>query len=320
MDKIERTENFGKVIFYPKTCLLVELGDSEKYSKQTSLSAPNTVHLLITYRCNLNCLYCDQRYLNIEQGGELTTMEWKQVIDQLADSKVFQIAMGGGEPFMRADLFELIDYASKKGLVVNLTTNGLFLNKYVNQLQNAKIYQIQVSLDGHTPKIHNLTHQSDFNKVINNIKEFKGKMEHIKIGINHIIHRGNLNFLDKFIKFCKRLQVEDVRLLSPKPPLAPLSKKEITWVKKIIEKNSGNIRIGLDDCLAVAMGFGRGCMAGRKMCIIAPNGEVKGCSHINLSYGNILQTSLQEIWQTQFSHFRRVTFGEVNNKCLLRKT
>ena len=81
------------------------------------LSAPVNLTWEITMRCNLRCAHCLSD-AGSQAEDELSTSQCRQVIDELARLKVFQINVGGGEPFARPDFLELVDYALSKGVVV----------------------------------------------------------------------------------------------------------------------------------------------------------------------------------------------------------
>lgn len=91
------------------------------------LTAPETIHLAITYACGKGCPDCYARPLKALTDQELNTSGMLKIIDILADNGVFQLAIGGGEPFMRPDVCDIIKYADYKGLVVHVTTGRYVL-------------------------------------------------------------------------------------------------------------------------------------------------------------------------------------------------
>ncbi len=103
----------------------------------------------ITYKCNLNCFFCDRQTIYHDKlNKDLTLIEAKTVIDNLADADVMAIGITGGEALLRNDLEDIIEYAVDKGLIVTLSTNGTLLTrsrakKLVNLVQS-----ISISLDG----------------------------------------------------------------------------------------------------------------------------------------------------------------------------
>ena len=107
---------------------------------EMGLAAPVNVTWEMTYACNLRCIHCLSDS-GPKGNGELTTDECFQVIDALAAMKVFQLNIGGGEPFMRPDFLELMEYAHQKGMVTCISTNGTLVDKTVAcRLDNKLVY------------------------------------------------------------------------------------------------------------------------------------------------------------------------------------
>jgi mycofactocin biosynthetic radical S-adenosylmethionine protein MftC len=117
------------------------------------LDAPICLTWELTYACNLQCVHC------LSSSGqrdprELTTDEAKRVLDELRELQVFYINIGGGEPMVRRDFFELLDYAitpphGGMGIGVKFSTNGAFIDaKNAQRLTAMDYLDIQISLDG----------------------------------------------------------------------------------------------------------------------------------------------------------------------------
>ncbi len=103
----------------------------------------------VTKRCNLSCQHC---YASAETGsapGELSTAEAKQLMDELADYGVPVILFSGGEPLVREDLLELVDYADDVGLRPVLSTNGTLITaERARELKAAGLKYAGISVDG----------------------------------------------------------------------------------------------------------------------------------------------------------------------------
>ncbi|HVE17548.1 MAG TPA: mycofactocin radical SAM maturase, partial [Ilumatobacteraceae bacterium] len=120
---------------------------------KAGLDAPICLTWELTYACNLQCVHC------LSSSGrrdprELTTAEAKRVLDELRDLQVFYINIGGGEPMVRRDFFELVEYAINPptggaGIGVKFSTNGTYLDSTTARRLAAMDYlDIQISLDG----------------------------------------------------------------------------------------------------------------------------------------------------------------------------
>ena len=87
------------------------------------LTAPICLTWELTYACNLQCVHC------LSSSGrrdprELSTSECMRVVDELERMQVFYVNIGGGEPTVRRDFFELVDYATAHHVGVKFSTNG----------------------------------------------------------------------------------------------------------------------------------------------------------------------------------------------------
>lgn len=119
------------------------------------LSAPFKVLIEFTHNCNLRCIHCcaNAEYCpESERGyleGELTTDEWKIVIDKLADAEVFDIFVSGGEPLIRKDIFELMAHIKARGMGFCLLTNATLIDDEVaRRLYELGCYTVEANLDG----------------------------------------------------------------------------------------------------------------------------------------------------------------------------
>src|SRR5271155_2123066 len=97
----------------------------EQFSR--GLDAPICLTWELTYACNLACVHC------LSSSGrrdprELTTAECQAVIDTLQRMQVFYVNIGGGEPTVRPDFWELVDYATAHQVGVKFSTNGIKLD------------------------------------------------------------------------------------------------------------------------------------------------------------------------------------------------
>ncbi|MEM9514151.1 MAG: mycofactocin radical SAM maturase [Actinomycetota bacterium] len=112
------------------------------------LDAPICLTWELTYACNLDCVHCLSSS-GRRDPNELTTAEAKAVLDELAAMQVFYINIGGGEPMIRRDFFELIEYSINLGIGVKFSTNGAFIDAAkARRLAELEYLDIQISLDG----------------------------------------------------------------------------------------------------------------------------------------------------------------------------
>lgn len=126
-------------------------------------SAPYRLDLALTYRCNNNCAHCynvqhpsSEHGTDLSQVNELSTEDWKRIIDKAWELSIPHIIFTGGEPTLREDLPELIAYAEHNGQIAGLNTNARYLAKkeYVSILVDAGLDHVQITLESCDPEIH----------------------------------------------------------------------------------------------------------------------------------------------------------------------
>ena len=115
---------------------------------KSGLDAPICLTWELTYACNLECVHC------LSSSGrrdprELTTAEAKRVVDELHELQVFYVNIGGGEPTIRRDFFDIVEYAIGRGVGVKFSTNGAFIDAAkAARLAATDYLDVQISLDG----------------------------------------------------------------------------------------------------------------------------------------------------------------------------
>ena len=104
-----------------------------------------------TLNCNFFCKHCGSSAGRHQVTGELTTKEIMAVfrsISQIIDPKTVTIAVTGGEPLLRSDLFEVMSYASSLGFPWGMVTNGFLVTPHVvKQMKQSGMKTIVVSID-----------------------------------------------------------------------------------------------------------------------------------------------------------------------------
>jgi MoaA/NifB/PqqE/SkfB family radical SAM enzyme len=139
MSEISNHPPFTKVYIPSPDSSNLHLGELPK------LAAPETVHLAVTYRCNETCPDCYARRHVSSFGQELSTEEICRIIDALADNGAFQLAIGGGEPFVRTDLGNIARYAVGRDLIVHITTGQYsIMREWPDVLSNIKTLNVGI--------------------------------------------------------------------------------------------------------------------------------------------------------------------------------
>src|SRR5690242_8437267 len=112
------------------------------------LDAPICLTWELTYGCNLACIHCLSSS-GRRDPNELGTAEAMAVIDELRAMQVFYVNIGGGEPTIRSDFYDLVDYAVANGVGVKFSTNGSTITpERADRLTGTDYVDVQISIDG----------------------------------------------------------------------------------------------------------------------------------------------------------------------------
>ena len=109
-----------------------------------------------TQACDLACVHCRASAQPLRSSFELSTAEAKRLIDQIAEMRVPVFVITGGDPLKRPDIFDLVEYATARGLRTSLTPSAtpLLTREAIAELQRRGLARLAVSLDGSSADIH----------------------------------------------------------------------------------------------------------------------------------------------------------------------
>lgn len=172
-----------------------------------NMTAPHRMDLMISamtdqsgvWQCNQKCAFCYAANQKLSASKELSGTEWKTIIQKLKEAGIPMITFTGGEPTLRPDLAELIDYS--RWFVTRLNTNGVALTPELCQkLKEASLDSAQITLYSHNEEIHNrLTGSKHFCDTVEGINN--AVSAGLDVSINTPICRLNSDYSEtlKFI-------------------------------------------------------------------------------------------------------------------------
>jgi PqqA peptide cyclase len=158
----------------------------------------------LTYQCPLHCPYCSNP-ATYPGGAELSTAEWRRVLEEAAEMGVFHVGLSGGEPLLRSDLADLVAAARGAGLYTNLITSGMGLNAArAEQLRAAGLDTVQISFQAAEAP------QAD---AIAGTRAHRHKLEAaaavrtagLALSLNVVIHRSNIDTIPQIIALAESL-------------------------------------------------------------------------------------------------------------------
>jgi mycofactocin biosynthetic radical S-adenosylmethionine protein MftC len=298
---------------------------------EEGLTSPICLTWELTYACNLACVHC------LSSSGrrdprELTTAECKAVIDTLQRMQVFYVNIGGGEPTVRPDFWELVDYATAHQVGVKFSTNGIKLDAAAARRLAASDYiDVQISLDGATAEVNDAVRgagsYATATRAMANLAAagFRG----FKISV--VVTRHNVSQLDAFEKIADEHGAQ-LRLTRLRPsgrgadvwpelhPTGAQQRELYDWLAAHGEQVlTGDSFFHLSPYGPLS-GLNM-CGAGRVVCLIDPVGDVYACPfaiHENFLAGNVRRPGgFETVWRESplFADLRQPQTGGACRSC-----
>jgi pyrroloquinoline quinone biosynthesis protein E len=166
----------------------------------------------LTYRCPLHCVFCYNPVDFARDESEISTDDWLRVLREARDLGAVQCGFSGGEPLQRADLEQLVAEARRLGYYTNLLTSGIGLNEArVAALKQAGLDHIQLSFQDSTREVNDFlssTRTFDLKRQAAALIKAQG----FPMVMNCVIHRMNIDHLDKIIELAVELDAEYLEL------------------------------------------------------------------------------------------------------------
>lgn len=182
--------------------LLKKINISYKILEAVTLKkrTPLAVTWNITYRCNLQCKYCGAWERDIK---ELDTKKIFNIIEQLSKLGTKFITFSGGEPLLREDLVDIIEFCWNKEIYVGIKSNGILVKKDINKIKKAN--RIQLSLDGPKDIQDAIRGEGAYDRVIEAIEACK--KADLKVSIATVISKYNVGQLLYILDLAKKYKI-----------------------------------------------------------------------------------------------------------------
>ena len=279
-------------------------------------TAPYRMDLAVTYRCNNDCPHCYNARLR--SYPELDTANWKKIIDRLWDLNIPHLIFTGGEPTLRDDLPELIQYAENLGQITGLNTNARRLSDpaFTQSLVDAGLDHIQITVESHDSEIHDemvnkkgawkqtiagLQHALDSSLFVmtnttmltNNHLSIGSTLDFLidlgvpTIGLNALIYSGRGKEVGTGLS-----EEELMPLLDIAKDKTSKSETKLIWYTPTLycHFNPMEMDLGIKGCTAALY----------NMCV-EPDGGVIPCQSYYHQLGNLLRDPWKSIWEHDLS-------------------
>jgi len=306
---------------------------------------PLTAVWEVTMGCNMRCGHCGSSCED-RLPGELNTQEALSLADQIADLGLKWITLSGGEPLLRADLPLLIEQFVSRSVVVNIISNGWFIDAHMAQtLKTSGVSTVAISIDG-TENVHDsIRKPGSFQR----IREAVAHLKHagVTVGAVTTISRKNIAILPELRRILIHMGVDlwQVQLGQPmgnfkESPDWVISPEQVPDIIDFCSETAmdGEIKIFPADCIGYYTeqemmirqyaGIGgpasiwSGCNAGTRNFGILHNGDILGCTSIrekSFIEGNIREQPLSHIWSnpTGFTWCRNASKAQLQGDCAI---
>lgn len=283
------------------------------------LCIPLSGSLELTHRCNLKCRHC---YQYAAKAGEMSTSEWTGIIEQLAESGCLFLALTGGEPLLRKDLFDIIYAAYERNFAVTLQTNATLLSEQdIRRLGRLTTLRVDVSIYGAKPETHDFMtrEQGSFARIRRNLELLKEN--EVPIILKAVICDFNLPEVEEIVKLADELETTAIftslifprndgdltptRMRLDEEGLERFLRFEMDYLPRYLSEVSGfeveNLADYMQKCVIGPQdpegGKKRYCGAGRTVFALNPYGDLYPCVAFPWPVANLRDVPLREAWQ-----------------------
>lgn len=285
---------------------------------------PVTAQIEPTSECNLRCKMCIRDKVNVPIG-RMSFEEFKIILDKM--DSLYKIGLSGqGELFLNQELFQMIDYANKRGILVNLNSNGTILtDKIINNICKLDIGEIGISVDStKKTEYEKIRVGANFEKLLENIKKLTDEIDRRSrktiVTMTPIIFKSNIDELPEFIKLAKKVGIKKVAFQTLQTKENYVGGYGDEMKKEIVTKEKRRLTEKMKEAKSLADEHGitiifdetesPGCIWPWRGIYVTWNGDVTACCKIietdKFSLGNIIKQDFWEVWNgKKYQELRR---------------
>jgi len=287
----------------------------------------------LTRNCNLSCVHCRACATTGPHAGELTTEECKRIIDDILSFSEPTVILTGGEPLLRPDIFEVIEYGNGKGLRLVTAINGTLLDmEKTRRLKASGIRRVSLSIDGRDRSSHDSFRGVDgsFDAVIKASGMLKDAG--LPFQINTTVTTLNVNDLGEIYKLTKSLAAAawHVFLLVPVGRGTGLKGKELSAkeYEKVLHRLYDMEKMNeLEMKVTCAPHYYRivkeggdapkstGCLAGKSFMFISHRGVAQPCGYLEVASGDVRKDGVRKVWEDSEVFRRLRDLSSYRGKC-----
>ncbi len=273
---------------------------------------PVVTNFAVTPQCPCDCWHCS--FSDRSKEDVLTLEQLKQAIADVQDLGASVIGFTGGEPLLRDDLEEIIAAVDQRSMPIMFTTGYQLTIERVRRLKEAGLQIPVISLDHYLAEKHDegRRRKGIFEHALNAIRMFQEQGFYVAVSFvpdKKLV--DNREELFKVIEFFRELGINDMRLTSPilsghltvrpEEKLTPENVETIFEVQKFCASTPGYPGVFAYDYFESKLFYG--CGAGYNYMFVDSQGNLCPCDFTMMSFGNILERPLREVWEETSQHF-----------------
>jgi AdoMet-dependent heme synthase len=279
---------------------------------------PFMAELDVTYHCDARCQMCER--WQDRRNGELTLQEYRVLAETFRKMGVHLVSIAGGEPLLRKDIFSIIEAFAQYGMLVNVCTNGLSLQKQAERLCRSGPSFITVSLDGGTANTHDKIRgvQGSYDKIMKGMESVLAFPPEERPLLRVRMTLCNQNVMEVGRYYRKWDRVADDVLFQPVHRCKSafyIGRNEEAFhldphrlareLKGTSFGNGGYLRKLVDSLLDHGAFPSHRCYAGYLMFRLDPWGNVYPCLEQHVRVGSVRETGFHTIWTSEAFHLAR---------------
>lgn len=274
---------------------------------------PATANLAVTFKCQCKCVHCSADPFVTGEGRELTTGELKKVIDGALDLGASLVIFTGGEPLLRKDLFELIEYVDADKAQPMIFTNGQYLTEEnAGRLAEAGLATLNISIDDLDPKEHDRLRgiKGLFKMAMEGAERARKKGILTGVSTYATSERLRSGKVEGLIQLAQKEGFHEITIFDCIPSgkflkeagrmLSPEEKKELTDLGE--RYHWSDHPMGVITQALVNSPEGAGCFGAYSQFYMTAYGDINPCDFNPISFGNVLQLPIQAIWNRMVHH------------------
>jgi len=271
------------------------------------IKIPGVVNIAVTHKCRYNCWHCSAAP---KKGKDLSLDTIVDAIKTFQDMGTSMFSITGGEPLLRDDITEIVASVDDRSSVFMFTSGYGLTEEKAKELKDAGLFGVMISLDHYKPEIHDKLrgYKGAYDIVMKGLKNAQNA--NLYVGLSCVITREMLQKDEvwKVLELAKNLSVHEIMMFEPTPVgnlfesdsyvLNTDEREQLIGYHKLVNKHRRYKKYPRISAFPYFESKDLvGCTAGYNITYIDADGYIRPCDFTPLTFGNIQEESIEDIWQ-----------------------